>query len=108
MAIRVLFRIHAGLPYRQASEEEKKRLLELWIEMFKKWKSSGVKLLGTFGSGAHVDGFAHHMILEVEDEGKVGEMDRDIMMGEVGQFIEDFQFHIGGARKEIEDVWESS
>ena len=67
-----------------------------------------IKLLGTFGSGAHVDGFAHHMIFEVEDEGKVGEMDRDIMMGEVGQFIEDFQFHIGGARKEIEDVWKSS
>ncbi len=105
MAIRVLFRFHLGLPFRQASDEEKQKSHESMGEMFKKWKSSGVKLIGTFGSPAHEDGFASHMILEVEDIAQVGEMDHDIFMGDAGKFIEDFQFHIGVARTHIEDIW---
>jgi len=105
MAIRVLFRFHFGLPFRQASDEEKQKAYQAIEELFKKWKSSGVKLIGTFGGPAHVDGFAHHMILEVEDVSKVWEMDQGIFGGEVGKLIEEFQFHIGVARTSIEDIW---
>jgi hypothetical protein len=104
-AIRVLFRFHLGLPFRKASEEEKKKVGDLLGEIFQEWKSSGIKLIGTFGSPAHVSGFASYMIFEVDDLSKVGKMDQSIFRGEVGRFIEDFQVHIGIARTAIEDMW---
>ena len=107
-AIRVLFRFHLGLPFRQASEEERKKVGELMRETFQEWKSSGIKLIGTFGSPAHVDGFATYMIFEVDDFSKVGKMDQGFFRGEVGKFIEDFQVHVGIARTFIEDMWKPS
>ena len=105
MTTRVLFRFHAGLPFRQASEEDRKQCFELWDDMLEKWKTSGVKLIGSFGSPAHVDGFANYLIFEVEDTGLVTEMDHDIQMGDAGQLIEDFQFHVGTPRTRVEEIW---
>ena len=106
--LRVLFRCHFGLPYRQGSEEERTKTHELARQMFEKWKSSGVKLIGTFSCSSHVDGFAHHIILEVDDVRKVVEMDNDIFSGEVGKYMENFQFHIGWPGPGMEEIWQSS
>ena len=105
--LRVLFRFHGGLPARQASEEEKQKLQEVAQQMFQKWISSGVKLIGTFSCSSHPDGFAHHIILEVDDVKQVVEMDNDIHAGEVGKLIENFQFHIGWPSPGIEAMWQS-
>ena len=106
-AIRVLFRMHFGLPFRQASQEEKQKVSEKLTQMFNTWKTSGIRLLGTFGSPAHVGGFAHYLLFEVDDYEKVGEMDRGIFAGEVGRYIENFDLHIGMSRSQIEDVWKA-
>ena len=107
-ALRVLFRFHFGLPMRQASAEEKEKARGLLRETFQKWSSSGVKLIATFGNQGALDGFAHLMILEVDDISKVQEIDRDITGGEVGKFIEKYTFQMGWARTRLEDIWESS
>ena len=107
-ALRVLFRFQFGLPMRQASDEEREKARELVRETFQKWNSSGVKLIGTFGNQGALDGFAHYMILEVDDVNKVQEIDRDITFGEVGKFIEKYSFHVGWARTFFEDIWKSS
>ena len=106
-AIRVLFRLHFGSPYQQAPEEERKKAGELVRETFKKWKASGIRLIGTFSSTAHVDGYAHYTILEVDDLSQVQEMDRDIFLAEVGKYIERFDFTVGISRQFIEDIWKS-
>ena len=94
--IRVLFRYQLGLPFRQASDEEKKRASELWEEMSKKWKSSGVRLIGYFGAYGHaVDGFCHHYIFEVDDLERVREMNADVFRGKGSKYLERFSFHIG-------------
>ena len=105
MAIRVMFRLHLGLPFRQAPDAEKLKVREGLGEAFKKWKESGIKLIGTFTSSAHVDGFAHHLLLEVDDITKVTEMDHDIFGGELGKYVEDFQIHTGRDFQVIEDTW---
>ena len=105
MAIRVLFRCHFGLPFRQASEEEKQKVQDGMGEVFKKWKASGTKLMGYFGSSAHVDGFSHYMLFEIDDAAQVGEMDNDIFAGEIGKYVEDFQIHVGRDFEAIEEIW---
>ena len=108
--IRVLYRFMFGLPARQASEEARDQRVSLSQELFKKWKASGVKLIGYFATyGNAVDGFCHHMILEVDELDKVQEMAVDIQDGEIGRFIERFDFHVGsGFEAQIEEFWESA
>jgi hypothetical protein len=45
MAIRVMFRMHLGLPFRQASHDEKLKVRDGLGEVFKKWNESGIKLV---------------------------------------------------------------
>ena len=100
---RILFRWHLGLPMRQASEEEKKKIWELIGKLFDKWKSEGVKTIGTFTCSAHPENFSHFMIFEVDNIEKMTEMDRDICMGEVGKYIETFSLIPGFGSSERED-----
>jgi hypothetical protein len=105
--VRVLFRVSLGLPFRQASNEERKRVMQLWQETATKWKSAGVKLVGYFGAdGSALHGFGHHYIFEVDDLSVIREMDADIFYGELGKYVEDFAFNIGWGRG-TEDWWES-
>jgi hypothetical protein len=104
-ALRVFFRASLGLPFRQASDEEKRKVDELWNEMATKWKSAGVRLVGYFGAhGEALDGFGHNYIFEVDDVEIVRKMDDDIVRGELGKYIERFSFHIGCGRG-VEDWW---
>jgi hypothetical protein len=107
-SIRVLFRFSIGLPYRQASAEEKKQVLALLQQMFQAWKAAGVRLIGTFGNQGAVDGFSHYIVLEVDDLSQVVAMDQAIMGGEVGRFVEKFSFHIGWKRDFVEEIWNSA
>jgi hypothetical protein len=94
--IRVLFRFTRGLPFRQASDEEKKWVDTYWTETARRWKSRGVKLLGYFGAYGHaVDGFCHHYVFEVDDVDTVRQMNADIYRGKGGKYLEHFSFHVG-------------
>ena len=104
--MRVLFRFHLGLPYRQAGDSEKERLHASIAEMFKEWRSKGINLVGTFGAmGSGVGGFAHYAIFNVDDLDVVSNMNHDIFTREASKYIEDFDFAIGWSRPFIEDVW---
>ena len=39
-------------------------------------------------------------------KGRVAEMDRGVYLGKVREHIEIFQFHIGVARTNVEDIWQ--
>ena len=105
--IRVMFRFHGGMPVRQASDEARAQFSPKLKEIFAKWKSSGVKLVGYFGSyGNGVDGYAHHLILDVPEITMVQEMNSDIFGG-LGAFYEKHHFEVGEGRAG-EDLWESS
>jgi hypothetical protein len=107
--LRVLFRFSLGLNYRQASEEEREKAVEVMRQTFEKWKSSGVKLIGYFGAhGEALDGFGHNLILDIKDVNQVQEMDADIFGGGFGKFIEKFSLHIGWGLPLLEDIWKSS
>jgi hypothetical protein len=105
--IRVLFRFVGGLPARQATQEERSQFGESpgW---WAKWKASGVVLIGAFSTyGNAVDGFCHHVILEVDDVRVVHEMQRDVQGGEMGKYIERYDFHVGYPFRGLEEQWES-
>jgi hypothetical protein len=105
--IRVFFQASLGLAFRQATNEEKKKVGEAWEECAKKWKSSGVKLIGYFGAyGEALDGYGHNYIFEVDDVSKVQEMDADIHQSEFGKFVERLSLHVGRGHG-TEEWWES-
>jgi hypothetical protein len=61
--IRVMFRFHAGVPFRQASDEAQAAYRAQLKQAFAKWKSARVKLVGSFGGlGEGVGGYAHHVL----------------------------------------------
>lgn len=104
--IRVLFRFHGGVPVRTASDEDKAHYREQMRQILKKWKSSGVKLVGSFhGCGEGVGGFSHYVILDVNDVETVYDMNFDIFDG-VGKFYQRHSFDIGGPPI-VEGMWES-
>src|SRR5690606_34004792 len=107
-ALRVLFRFSTGLPYRLASDEEKQQAGVLLEQVFQGWRDTGVRLIGTFGNHSAMDGFAHYVILEIDDLDQVHAMDRDIVKGVVGKYVEKFSSHIGWARPFIDSTWNSA
>jgi hypothetical protein len=104
---RVLFRYLAGLPYRQAPEEERKEMGEAYAKLVEQWKSEGIRLLGHWSGMEQVDGFGHYAILEVNDLSKIREMSDDLGR-EVGKYLEKMSFHIGWSIPALEEPWKSS
>ena len=87
--IRVLLRWHFGLPSRQASEEETAQAREAVRQTIQEWKSSGVKLVGTFGGYGNGTGeYAHYAILEVDSLDVVNEMNNALYGGNSSRFYE--------------------
>jgi hypothetical protein len=104
--IRVMFRFHVGVPYRQASDEARAQYWAQIKQVFAEWKSSGVKLVGYFGSyGNGFDGYAHHMILDVPEITMVRKMNGDIFG--LGGIYEKNHFEVG-AGGAGEELWESA
>ena len=98
--------MHAGVPYRQASDEAKAQYFPQLRRIFAKWKSSGVKLIGYFGSyGDGVDGYGHHLILDVPEITMVREMNSDIFG--LGGIYQKHGFEVG-AGGVGEEMWESA
>ena len=100
--IRVMFRLHVGTAYRQASDEAKAQYYAKLKEIFAKWKSSGVKLVGYFGSyGNGVDGYAHHLILDVPEITMLREMNGNTFgLGGLYQ-KHSFEVGVGGPGEEL-------
>lgn len=100
--IRVMFRYHGGVPARQTSEGARERL----IQIFGEWKAAGVKLVAYFGAyGEGVDGYSHHLILDVPEISMVRKMNGDIYG--LGGIYQKHSFDIGVARL-VEGMWVSA
>jgi hypothetical protein len=107
MAIRVLYRYHGGFPARQATAEENAENMEKIRQTFKKWKASGVKLVGSFhGAGEGVGGYGHYMILDIDDIETLYEMNSDVYSG-LGGMYQKHSFAVG-LPPIIEEMWESA
>ena len=101
----VLFRFHLGRGYTQLSDEERTKLREHWplLDVFAKWKKAGIKLKGAITCSSHPEGFAHHLIFEVDSLEQMREMDNDVFLGEASRYIEKLDFHIGSTG--MEERW---
>ncbi len=106
MSFRVLMRMHGGLAVRQATSEQRESILGPGFEkMLSGWQNQGIRLIGTFGNGAHVDGFAHYAIFEIDDMDLIKKMDNDFMGSDFAGMIEDFELHLGWSRDFIDKYW---
>ena len=106
MSFRVLMRMHGGLAVRQTTNEEKETVLFPGFEkMFSDWQKQGIRLIGTFGNGAHVDDFAHYAIFEIDDLDLMKKMDSDFMSSDWAGMIENFELHLGWSRDFIDKHW---
>ena len=77
---RILFRFHYGLPMRQSSQDDREHIWTLMHELFTKWKSEGIKTIGTFICSSHPEGYSHFHILEVDDIQKMFEMNMAVTL----------------------------
>ncbi|NPV10060.1 MAG: hypothetical protein HPY83_19105 [Anaerolineae bacterium] len=108
--IRVLFQYTLGLPYGQASEEERKQAAESALEMARKWKASGVTYVGYFGSlaGPGAPEFAHTTVLEVKDFVQVQEMSDELYHSEWGKYVEKYRLEVGSGWPDLDAFWRSA
>ena len=96
-----------GLPFRQASEEDKKRALESQTELLRAWKASGVQLVTTFGvSGGSWDGYWRNYMFDVPDLRKARRMSTDVSHSVLGKFTEKFELVYGSREASIEGALE--
>jgi hypothetical protein len=89
------------------SDEEKAQSREKDLrQIFGEWKSSGVQLIGSWhGCGEGVGGYAHYLILDVDDVETVYRMNRDIFRG-LGGTYQRHSLDIG-LPPVFEGMWES-
>jgi hypothetical protein len=106
MACTVLFRYQMGLPYRQASPQERDAWARAFADMLRKWKSSGVKLKASFNSSSRVGGFCHNWIMEAGSMEFAQGLSSDLVTGPVGKLLEDFSIEVGGSM--AEKFWEEA
>ena len=103
--VRALLRFQLGTPFRLASAEEKQQTIDVFGQMLKKWKSSGVKLIGGFDSyGDGTTGYAHLAILEVDDVAVIESLNNDIFASDM--LFEKHSIEIGDLRPMFEKFWE--
>jgi hypothetical protein len=100
--IRALFRGLGGVAWRQATEEERSAVQDSYVKLVEKWKSEGVKFLGSW-EGGQLDGFGHYLILEVDDVVKIRRMDEELAR-EFSKYVTRFSFHVGWSSA-MEDPW---
>ena len=92
-AIRVLLRSKLGVPFLQASDEEKEAMGKESDKIWKKWQAAGIKLLAHW-SGP-LDGFAHYQIFEAPDLDAAWQMDQDWWAAKYRRLFEQLEFHVG-------------
>ena len=106
-SVRVLLRLHLGAPYRLASEEERQQSSAKFSQILKKWKASGVKLLGAYSAyGEGLGGFSHHLILDVSGPQGVEELNNDIFGS--GMLFERHSIDSGHMPSPIERMWQEA
>jgi muconolactone delta-isomerase len=104
--IRVMLRFHGGVPFRQASDEAKAQYQAQLKQAFARWRSAGVKMIGSFrASGEGVGGYAHYILFDVDDLGTVHQMNSDIFG--LGGIYQRHSFDVG-LPPIVEGMWESA
>jgi hypothetical protein len=97
-----------GEPWRQISEEEREEHRKRWSELWEAWKADpGIKFISYYWTpGRSLDGYSHHMLLEVDDALKVVEMDRAVNRGQLGP-CEKYSFEVVYGDTEADEFWKS-
>jgi len=68
-----------GLPWRQATEEQRQKSIEASAAMMRKWKAAGIELVGYFGApSAGATGHVHNYIFRVKDAAQFHQMAADV------------------------------
>mgnify|MGYP000864008848 CR=1 FL=1 len=103
----VILQIQLGLPWRQASAEQRKEAHAEFLEMAKKWKASGIRLIGTFTFPQVLNGYSNNWFFGIDNDTQMDQINRDIMGSQFGKIIEDFSLANGGANADFEENWRS-
>ena len=104
MAHRVMLCMHFGLAARRELKKDgSEKVFEGVNDLFKKWSTEGIRLIGSFGNAGHTPGgFAHHAIFEIDSVDTVGKMDGDFMSAHWNHAVESFELHLGREREFID------
>jgi hypothetical protein len=105
MPYRCMLRISFGEVGRSLTADEFATNGEKFKGLMQDWKKAGIRLIGTFGNSAHPGGYAHELLLEVNNYDAVGLIDRGLMR-EIK--FESHQVDFGTAREWAEQGWDDA
>jgi chlorite dismutase len=105
--LEVLLQFTNGLPWRQASEEQKKKAMESWRQLYKKWKGSGIHLIGNFSASRALDRYSNNLLFAIKDIQQYNEMTGDLMDADATKWIEDWRMVLGQGFPQVEELWKS-
>ena len=105
MPYRCMVRISFGQVGRSLTEDERVTNVEKFKVLAQEWQKAGIRLIGTFGNSAHPGGYAHELLLEVNNYDDVGLIDRGLMR-EIK--FESHQVDFGTTRGWAEKCWDDA
>ena len=90
----VLFQFSLGLPWRQASQEERDKATEGWQAMLAKWEADGIERLGYIVTQATE--YAHTGLFRLKNADQHHQMEQDINDAvDAFKLVEKFSLAIG-------------
>jgi hypothetical protein len=93
----VMFQATLGLPFHQASQEERAGFYEAWGAMEAKWEARGIELVAYIGTQATE--YAHTSIYRLKNADQFFEMEQDIAdAGDLFSRMEKFSIALGKGR----------
>lgn len=105
--IKVLFQFTLGNPFFAAPDEARQQALAEWRDVLRKWKASGVRLIGTFATyGQPAAGYVHTVLLEIPRIEMLHEMNLDANRGTMGALKMGHHFTLGERNAFIEEWWQ--
>jgi hypothetical protein len=105
--IKVLFQFTLGNPFFTASDAARQQALAEWRDVLRKWKASGVRLIGTFATyGQPAVGYANTVLLEVPHIEMLHQMNLDANGGTIGALKVGHHFTPGVRNAIVEEWWQ--
>jgi hypothetical protein len=105
--IKVLFQFTLGNPFFAASADARQQAMAEWRNVLRKWKASGVRLIGTFVTyGQPAAGYAHTVLLEIPHIEMLHEMNLDANGGTIGALKVGHHFTLGVRNAFVEEWWQ--
>jgi hypothetical protein len=107
ISLEVLIQFTYGLPWRQSSEEQKKKATDSWKQLFKKWKGSGIRFIGSITASRALDRYSNNYLFSVKDVQQTNDISSDLMTADATKWIEDFRVVVGQGNPQFDELWKS-